>query len=143
MAIERSTLQNVRQQTVVKYINHGLAYASANLLLSEIKLADETLDQPNCQVNIQTVIFVASDATAAPIVISRGPNSFSTSNVMYLHGTNSIELDQGAGFHDQTLTSSNIFVTMPGQSTLYLVLGKAAGFQEPDFQANITVQRRN
>jgi hypothetical protein len=136
MAIDKSTLQNVRQQSVIKFINHGLVYASANLLIPELKLADEILDQPNCQVNIQTVIFVASDATASPIVIARGPNSFSTSNIMYLHGTNSLELDQGAGFHDQTLTSSNIFVTMPGQSTLYVVLGKAAGFQEPDFQAN-------
>jgi hypothetical protein len=136
MAIDKSTLQNVRQQSVIKFINHGLAYASANLLLPELKLADEILDQPNCQVNIQTVIFVASDSTAAPIVISRGPNSFSVSNVMYLHGTDSLDFVQNTGFNDKTLPSSNIFVLMPGQSTLYVVLGKTAGFQEPDFQAN-------
>jgi len=137
MAIERSTLQNVRQQSVVKFINHGLAYAPANLFLGELRKLDEILDEPNCQVNIQSVIFASSDSTAAPIVISRGPNSFSTSNVMYLHGSDSLEFAQNTGFNDKTLPSSNIFVLMPGQSMLYLVLGKSAGFQEPNLQANV------
>ena len=141
MAIDRSTLQNVRQQTVIKFINHGLTYATANLVLSELKMSDEVFDQPNSQVNIQTVIFAASDSSAAPIVISRGPNSFSTSNVMYLHGSDSLDFAQTVGFRDQTLNSANITVLMPAMSMLYLVLGKSAGFQEPDFQGNALIQR--
>ena len=137
MAIERSTLQNVRQQSVVKFINHGLAYASANLFLGELRISDEVLDEPNCRVNIQSVIFASSDSSAAPIVISRGPNSFSISNVMYLHGSDSLDFVQNTGFNDKTRPSSNIFVLMPAQSMLYLVLGKSAGFQEPNLQANV------
>jgi len=141
MAIDKSTLQNVRQQSVIKFINHGLTYATANLVLSELKMSDEVFDQPNSQVNIQTVIFAASDSSAAPIVISRGPNSFSISNVMYLHGSDSLDFAQTVGFRDQTLNSANITVLMPAMSMLYLVLGKSAGFQEPDFQGNALIQR--
>ena len=137
MAVTKSILQNVRQQSVVKLINDA-AVGTANITLLELKLSDETfLGQPNCNVNIQTVIYSATDSAANPIVIARGntlANALLTGNVMFLHGADSFEFDQGAGFHDQTLNASNIYVQMPPQSMLYLVLGKQAGYQEPDQQ---------
>ena len=134
MAVTKSILQNVRQQSVVKLITDG-AGGQANITLAELKLADETfLGVLAANVNIQTVIYSATDSTAGPIVIGRGSNAFSLSNVMYLHGADSFELDQGAGFHDQTLNQANITVNMPPLSMLYLVLGKSAGYQEPDQQ---------
>jgi hypothetical protein len=133
MAITKTSLQNVRQQSVIKLINE-VGAATANITLLELKKDDETLDQANSQVNIQTVIFSASDSAAGPIVISRGPTPFSSANVMFLHGQGSMELDQGAGFHDQSNASANITVTMPGQSMLYIVLGKSAGYLEPNQQ---------
>lgn len=143
MAVTQSILQNVRQQTVVKFISDG-APGQSNVNLLNLKMPDETfLGYPSCNVNIQTVIHSASDSSASPIVISRGPNAFNVSNVIYLHGSGSMELDQGAGFHDQTLNASNITINMPALSVLYLVLGKSSGYLEPDFQGNIFVQRMN
>jgi len=143
MAVTKSILQNVRQQSVVKLISDG-ATGQANISLFELKMPDETFLGVNlCNVNIQTVIHSSSDSSSSPIVISRGPNAYSVSNVMYLHGSGSMELDQGAGFHDQTLNASNITVNMPALSVLYLVLGKSSGYLEPDFQGNIFVQRMN
>lgn len=137
MAITKTTLQNVRQQSVIKFINDAGA-AQANLTLLELKMSDETLDQANSQVNIQTVIYSCTDATAGPIVIARGPTPFTSANVMYLHGgSGSLELDQGAGFHDQSNASANITVLMPPQSMMYLVLGKSAGFLEPNQQTAV------
>jgi hypothetical protein len=133
MAISKTSLQHVRQQSVIKLINE-IGAATANITLLELKMSDERLDQANSQVNIQTVIYSATDATAGPIVIARGPTPFTSGNVMFLHGTGSMELDQGAGFHDQSNASANITITMPGQSLLYLVLGKSAGFIEPNQQ---------
>jgi hypothetical protein len=133
MAILKTSLQNVRQQSVFKLINE-IGAATANITLTELKKDDETLDQANSQVNIQTVIYSASDSSAGPIVISRGPTPFTSANVMFLHGSGSMELDQGAGFHDQSNASANITITMPGQSLLYIVLGKAAGYIEPNQQ---------
>ena len=133
MAITKTSLQNVRQQSVIKLINE-VGAATANITLLELKKDDETLDQANSQVNIQTVIYSASDSSAGPIVISRGPTPFTSANVMFLHGSGSMELDQGAGFHDQSNASANITITMPGQSLLYIVLGKAAGYIEPNQQ---------
>ena len=136
MAVTKSILQNVRQQTVVKLITDG-STGQANVSLFELKMPDETfLGVGLCNVNIQTVIYSASDASIGPIVISRGNNAYVATNVMYLHGSGSMELDQGAGFHDQTLNASNITINMPAMSTLYLVVGKSAGYLEPDFQAN-------
>ena len=136
MAVTKTILQNVRQQSVVKFINDATA-GTSNVTLLELKMPDETfLGEVACNVNIQTVIYSASDAAIAPISIGRGPTAFSISNVMYLHGSSSLELDQGAGFHDQNFNQANITVSMPPYSLLYLVVGKSAGYQEPDFQAN-------
>jgi hypothetical protein len=138
MAITKSILQNVRQQSVIKLINDATV-GTANVTLLELKLTDETfLGEANCNVNIQTVIYSASDSSANPIVVARGntlANALLTGNVMFLHGSDSFELDQGAGFHDQTLNASNISVLMPPQSMLFLVVGKSSGYQEPDQQS--------
>lgn len=137
MAVTKSILQNVRQQSVVKLIN-DTTVGTANVTLLELKLSDETfLGEANCNVNIQTVIYSSSDSSANPIVIARGntlANALLTSNIMFLHGADSFEFTQNSGFHDKTLNSSNIYVQMPPQSMLYLVLGKSAGYQEPDQQ---------
>lgn len=136
MAVTKSILQNVRQQTVVKFINDATS-ATSNVTLLEMKMPDETfLGEAACNVNIQTVIYSATDSLIAPIVVGRGPTAYNISNVMYLHGSGSMELDQGAGFHDQVLNGSNITVSMPPYSVLYLVVGKSSGYLEPDFQAN-------
>jgi hypothetical protein len=133
MAILKTNLQNVRQQSVIKLINE-IGAAQANITLGELKLTDETLDQANSQVNIQAVIYSATDASVGPIVIARGHTSFNSGNVMFLHGSGSMNLAQEVGFHDRSNASSNITITMPGQSMLYLVLGKSAGFLEPNQQ---------
>jgi len=137
MAITKSILQNVRQQSVVKFINDATA-ATSNVTLLELKLSDETfLGEPNCNVNIQSVIFSSSDSSFNPIVIARGANiatALATGNVMFLHGADSLDFAQEGGFHDKTLNSSNIAVQMPPQSMLYLILGKSAGYQEPNQQ---------
>ena len=137
MAVTKSILQNVRQQSIVKLINDGTA-AIGNVTLLELKLSDETfLGQANCNVNIQTVIYSSTDSSANPITIARGntqANAFLSGNVMYLHGSDSFEFTQNSGFNDKTLNSSNIHVQMPPLSMLYLVLGKSAGYQEPDQQ---------
>jgi len=138
MAITKSILKNVRQQSVVKLINDATV-GTANVNLIDLKLADETfLGELNCNVNIQTVMFSASDSSVNPIVIARGSNvqtALATGNVMFLHGADKFELTQDAGFHDKTLNSSNIAVQMPPQSMLYLVLSKSAGYREPDQQS--------
>jgi hypothetical protein len=134
MAVTKSILQNVRQQSVVKLITDG-AGGQANISLAELKLTDETfLGVLLSNVNIQTVIYSATDSTVGPIVIGRGSNAFSLSNVMYLHGSDNFEFTQNSGFHDSTLNQANITVSMPAMSMLYLVLGKSAGYQEPDQQ---------
>lgn len=137
MAITKSILQNVRQQSVVKFINHATA-DTATLTLLELKMPDETfLGEVACNVNIQTVSFFATDSLLNPIVIGRGPSATSiTANVMYLHGTDNFEFSQNTGFNDKTLNQANIIVSMPPYSMLYLVLGKASGYLEPDFQSN-------
>jgi len=139
MAITKSILQNVRQQSVVKLINDGgSAGQSVSITLRELKLADETfLGETASNVNIQSVIFSSSDSSVNPIVIARGntlSNAFIVGNVMYLHGVDSFDFAQGGGFHDKTLFNANISVLMPPQSLLYLVLGKTTGYQEPDQQ---------
>jgi hypothetical protein len=137
MAITKSILKNVRQQSVVKFINDATA-ATSNVTLLELKLTDETfLGESNCNVNIQSVIFSASDSSSNPIVIARGANiatALATGNVMFLHGADSLEFAQNGGFPDKTLNSSNIAVQMPPQSMLYLILSKSAGYQEPNQQ---------
>jgi hypothetical protein len=134
MAVTKSILQNVRQQSVVKLIADS-AGGQSNISLAELKLADETfLGVLASNVNIQTVIFSSSDSTINPIIVGRGSNAFSLSNVLYLHGADSFELTQNSGFNESTLNQANITVSMPAMSMLYLVLGKSAGYQEPDQQ---------
>lgn len=143
MAVTQSILQNVRQQTVVKFISDGSA-GQSNVNLLDLKRPDETfLGVALCNVNIQTVMYSASDASPGPIVILRGSNAYSASNIMYLHGSGSMDFVQNTGFNDKTLNASNITVNMPALSVLYLVLGKSSGYLEPDFQSNILVQRMN
>lgn len=143
MAATQSILQNVRQQTVVKFISDG-SPGQSNVNLLDLKRPDETfLGHALCNVNIQTVIYSSSDSSSAPIVISRGVTAYSASNVMYLHGSGSMNFAQETGFHDKTLNASNVTVNMPALSVLYLILGKSSGYLEPDFQGNIFVQRMN
>jgi hypothetical protein len=137
MAVTKSILQNVRQQTVVKFINDASA-GTSNVTLIELKLPDETfLGEVACNVNIQTVTFAATDSLVAPIVIGRGPTAFSISNVLYLHGTDVLDFTQNTGFNDKTLNQANLTISMPPYSVLYLVLGKASGYLEPNLQANV------
>jgi len=127
MAVTKTILKNKRQQTVVKFVGDGTM--TANLL--ELKLSDETfLGEALCNVNIQSVMWSATDSITAPILIQSGG-----ANVMVLHGADSWELTQGAGFNDKQNNTSNVTVVLPaGPSMLYLVLGKSAGYREPDQQ---------
>jgi hypothetical protein len=143
MAATQSILQNVRQQTVVKVISDG-SPGQSNVNLLDSKRPDETfLGYALCNVNIQTVIYSSSDSSSSPIVISRGVTAYNASNVMYLHGSGSMNFAQETGFNDKTLNASNITINMPALSVLYLILGKPSGYLEPDFQGNIFVQRMN
>lgn len=134
MAVTTTILKNVRQQTVVKFIGSG--YANIDLQ-ADLKRSDETfLGYSNTNVIINTVMWSTTDSVASPILIQRGNTAATATNVMILYGgPTDWELDQGAGFVDNTFANSNVTVQLPAQGAmLYIVLGKVSGYQGPDRQ---------
>lgn len=123
MPVVRTLLKKVRQQAIVKMVGNG----SSTITSLDLKLTDETVDQPNVQMNIAGMMWSAPDAL--PIVVSRGG-----SDTMYLNGNDNWSLTQMFGFSDTSNTNSNITVTLPANSTIYLHLSKPAGFIEPNQQ---------
>jgi hypothetical protein len=80
-------------------------------------------------------MYSTTDSASSPILIQRGVNATVATNVMILYGTADWELDQGAGFVDNTGANSNVTVILPATgATLYLILGKTSGYIGPDLQ---------
>jgi hypothetical protein len=124
MPVVKTVLKKVRQQAVVKMVGDG----SSAITSADIKLTDETVDQPNVQMNIAGIMWTTPGAL--PIVVSRGG-----SNTLYLNGNDNWSLTQMFGFSDTSNANANITVTLPANSTIYLHLSKPAGFIEPDQQS--------
>jgi|688.fasta_scaffold431088_1 hypothetical protein len=133
MPVTRSILKNVRQQAVVKFIGGGTANID---LRADLTQPEETFQGfGNTNVTIKTVMYSTTDSASSPILIQRGVNATVATNVMILYGTADWELDQGAGFVDDTGANSNVTVILPASgATLYLVLGKTSGYIGPDLQ---------
>jgi len=133
MPVTRSILKNVRQQAVVKFIGGGTANID---LRADLTQSEETFQGfGNTNVTIKTVMYSTTDSASSPILIQRGVNATVATNVMILYGTADWELDQGAGFVDNTGANSNVTVILPAAgATLYLVLGKTSGYIGPDLQ---------
>lgn len=133
MPVTRSILKNVRQQAVVKFIGGGTANID---LRADLTQPEETFQGfGNTNVTIKTVMYSTTDSASSPILIQRGVNATVATNVMILYGTADWELDQGAGFVDNTGANSNVTVILPATgATLYLILGKTSGYIGPDLQ---------
>jgi hypothetical protein len=123
MPVVRTVLKKVRQQAVVKMIGSGVSTITS----WDLKLADETVDQPNVQLNITGIMWTAPDTL--PIVVSRNGT-----DIMYLNGNDNWSMTQMFGFADSSNTNSNISVALPANSLVYIHLSKTAGFIEPDQQ---------
>jgi hypothetical protein len=133
MPVTRSILKNVRQQAVVKFIGNGISNID---LRADLTQSEETFQGfGNTNVTIKTVMYSTTDSASSPILIQRGVNATVATNVMILYGTADWELDQGAGFVDDTGANSNVTVILPASgATLYLVLGKTSGYIGPNLQ---------
>ena len=133
MPVTRSILKNVRQQAVVKFIGNGISNID---LRADLTQSEETFQGfGNTNVTIKTVMYSTTDSASSPILIQRGVNATVATNVMILYGTADWELDQGAGFVDDTNANSNVTVILPAAgATLYLVLGKTSGYIGPNLQ---------
>jgi hypothetical protein len=135
MAVTTTILKNVRQQAVVKFIGSGTANID---LRADLTQPEETFQGfPNVNVTIKTVMWSTTDSVSAPILVQRGQNAASATNVMILYGgASDWELDQGAGFVDNVGANSNVTVIIPPSGGMvYLVLGKTTGYLGPDYQA--------
>jgi len=134
MPVTTTILKNVRQQAVVKFIGSGIANVD---LRADLTQPEETFQGfGNVNVTIKTAMWSTTDATASPILVQRGPNANTSTNVMILYGgAADWELDQGAGFVDDVGANSNVTVILPAAGAmLYLVLGKKTGYVGPDLQ---------
>ena len=125
MPVIRTVLKKVRQQAIVKMVGSG----TSTITSLDLKLADETVDQPNVQMTITGAMWSTDNS---PIIISRNGT-----DIMYLNGNDNWSLTQSLGFSDTSNINSNISVAMPANSTIYLHLSKPAGFIEPDQQTKI------
>jgi hypothetical protein len=123
MPVIRTVLKKVRQQAVVKFIGDG----SSTITSLDLKLSDETVDQPNVQMNITGAMW--SCPGTLPIVVTRDG-----STVMLLNGNDNWSMTQMLGFADTANTSANITIGLPANSMVYLHLSKPAGFIEPNQQ---------
>ena len=120
MPIVRTVLKKVRQQAVVKVLGDG----SVNITSLDVALPDETVDQPNVQMNITGMMW--STPGPNPIVVSRGGV-----NTLYLNGNDNWSMSQMLGFSDTANNSANISVAMPANSLVYFHISKPDGFTEP------------
>ena len=123
MAVIKTVLKKVRQQATVKLIGDG----QANITSLDLKLSDDTLDQPNVQMNITGMAWSTDGNT--PIVISRNGTI-----TQYLHGVDNWALAQGYGISDTSNNNANIFVALPANAMIFLTISKLVGFNEPNQQ---------
>lgn len=123
MPVTTTILKKVRQQATVKMIGSG----TATITYADLKMADDTIDAANIQMNITGMLW--STPGTNPIVITRN-----STDVMYLNGIDNWSMSQAFGISDTSNNSANISVTLPANSMLYLSISKPAGFIEPNQQ---------
>lgn len=123
MPVTTTILKKVRQQATVKMIGSG----TATITYADLKMADDTIDAANIQMNITGMLWSTPGVT--PIVITRN-----STDVMYLNGIDNWSMSQAFGISDTSNNSANISVTLPANSMVYLTISKPAGFIEPDQQ---------
>lgn len=123
MPVTTTILKKVRQQATVKMIGSG----TATITYADLKMADDTIDAANIQMNITGMLWSTPGVT--PIVITRN-----STDVMYLNGIDNWSMSQAFGISDTSNNSANISVTLPANSMIYLTISKPAGFIEPDQQ---------
>ena len=107
----------------VKLVGDG----QATITSLDLKLSDDTLDQPNVQMNITGMMWTTPGPN--PIVVSRDGTV-----VMYLNGNDNWTMNQMFGISDTANNSANISVAMPANSLIYFSISKPAGFIEPNQQ---------
>ena len=135
MPVTTTILKNVRQQAVVKFIGSGVANIDLRATLTQ---PEETFQGfGNVNVTIQSVLWSTDGASPSPILVQRGQNATSATNVMILYGgASEWELSQDSGFVDNVGANSNVTVILPSSGGMvYLVLGKTSGYLGPDFQS--------
>lgn len=129
MAVRSTVIKNTRTQAVIKAVCAGTG-GFANISLQSLKLADETIDFANVApvVNINAVYFSIDNDH---VHIRRNGNS-----IMLLSGTENWKVASEMGFVDNEDNSANISIDFgaSSNSTIYLSLTKAAGYQEPNTQ---------
>lgn len=123
MPVTTTILKKVRQQATVKMIGSG----TATITYADLKMADDTIDAANIQMNITGMLWSTPGVT--PIVITRNGT-----DVMYLNGIDNWSMSQTFGIADTSNNSANISITLPANSMLYLTISKPAGFIEPNQQ---------
>lgn len=123
MPVTTTILKKVRQQATVKMIGSG----TATITYADLKMADDTIDAANIQMNITGMLWSTPGVT--PIVITRN-----STDVMYLNGIDNWSMSQAFGISDTSNNSANISVTLPANSMIYLTISKPAGFIEPNQQ---------
>ena len=123
MPVTTTILKKVRQQATVKMIGSG----TATITYADLKMADDTIDAANIQMNITGMLW--STPGTNPIVITRN-----STDVMYLNGIDNWSMSQAFGISDTSNNSANISVTLPANSMIYLTISKPAGFIEPNQQ---------
>lgn len=123
MPVVKTIIKKVRQQAGVKLIGDG----TATITSLDLKLADETVDQPNVKITVAGALWTTPGP--APIVITRNGNV-----TQYFNGNDNWSMTQALGFPDTAEMAANISVAMPANSMIYLHLTKLDGFDEPNQQ---------
>lgn len=123
MPVTTTILKKVRQQATVKMIGSG----TATITYADLKMADDTIDAANIQMNITGMLW--STPGTSPIIITRNG-----SDVMFLNAVDNWSMSQTFGISDTSNNSANISVTLPANSMIYLTISKPAGFIEPNQQ---------
>ena len=123
MPVVKTILKKVRQQAGVKLVGDGTATVTS----LDLKLADETVDQPNVKVTVTGAMWTTPGP--APIVVTRNGNV-----TQYFNGNDNWSMTQTLGFPATEEMNANISIAMPANSMIYLHLTKLDGFDEPNQQ---------
>lgn len=123
MPVVKTILKKVRQQAGVKLIGDG----TATITSLDLKLADETVDQPNVKITVTGAMWTAPGPV--PIIMTRNGNV-----TQYFNSNDNWSMTQTLGFPDTAEMHANISIAMPANSMIYLHLTKLDGFDEPNQQ---------
>lgn len=123
MPVVKTVLKKVRQQAGIKLIGDG----TATITSLDLKLADETVDQPNVKITVTGAMWTAPGPV--PIIMTRNSNV-----TQYFNDNDNWSITQTLGFPDTEEMNANISIAMPANSMIYLHLTKLDGFDEPNQQ---------